>query len=66
MSELKAAYVVKEPNPTGIPARWLRFLYRVAGLQRGQVYNITLIVPDKPDSEPQWAISGQGKVENGG
>jgi hypothetical protein len=58
-------YVVKEPNPTGIPARWLRFLYRMATLENGRVYTITVIMPTKPDSEPQWAISGCAKVENG-
>ena len=68
MSEHRPPYFtgnVKEPNPTGIPARWLRFLYRMARLEGGKVYTITVIVPDKPDSEPQWAISGSAKVENG-
>ncbi len=65
MSEQKAAYTVKEPNPTGIPARWLRFLYRMAQLENGRVYTVTLIMPSKPDSEPQWAISDGTKVENG-
>ncbi len=66
MTESRAPYVVKEPNPSGIPALWLRFLYRVAKLERGRIYQITVIVPEKADSEPQWAISGGSKVENGG
>lgn len=65
MSETAVAYQVKQPNPTGIPVRWLRFLYRMAALERGKVYNITVIVPDCADSEPTWAIVGGAKVENG-
>lgn len=65
MSEQGQAYQVKQPNPTGIPARWLRFLYRMAGLERGKMYTVTLIVPNEPDAEPTWAISGGAKVENG-
>lgn len=62
--ESSVAYTVKEPNPTGIPARWLHLLYRLAKLERGKVYTITLIVPTE-DGDPQWAISGAAKVENG-
>jgi hypothetical protein len=65
MSEQRAQYTVKEPNPAGIPARWLRFLYRVAKLEAGRVYTLTLIVPSQVDAEPTWAISGEGKIENG-
>jgi hypothetical protein len=61
MSERAVAY---DANPN-IPSRWLRFLYRVAGLEHGRVYTITLIVPSTSDSEPQWAISAEGKIENG-
>lgn len=64
MSEQRVAYEVKQPNPAGIPTRWLRFLYRMATLKGGQVYTITVIIPDKPDREPQWAISDGAKVEN--
>lgn len=64
--EERAAYVVKDPNPTGIPVRWLRFLYRMARLERGKVYHVTIIIPDKADCEPTWAISDGAKVENGG
>jgi len=63
--ETKAVYAVKEPNPSGIPVRWLRFLYRVAGLERGRLYHVTIIVPEQSDAEPTWAISGGAKVENG-
>jgi hypothetical protein len=66
MSEQRTAYQVKEPNPSGIPIRWLNFLQRVARLERGKVYNITVIIPECADSDPQWAISGSAKVENGG
>jgi hypothetical protein len=66
MSEVKAVYQVKEPNPTGIPARWLRFLYRVARLDTGYCYTITLIVPPKDGDAPQWAILNKAAIESGG
>lgn len=58
-------YAVKEPNPTGIPARWMNFLQRMARLERGKIYTVTVIVPERADCEPQWAISEGAKVENG-
>lgn len=64
MSEARAAYQCAAPNPNGIPARWVRFMLRMAALERGKVYNITVIMPDKADCEPQWAISSGAKVEN--
>lgn len=63
--EERAAYVVTQPNPTGIPARWLRFLYRVASLEGGRTYMLAITIPDKPGHEPTWAVIGDGKVENG-
>ncbi len=66
MTEQCSPHAVKEPNPSGIPARWLRLLYRLAGLERGRLYHVTIIVPDKLDSEPTWAITAGAKVENGG
>lgn len=66
MSEQRATYAATQPNPSGIPSRWLRFLYRMAKLERGKIYHVTIIVPEKADSEPQWAISDGAKVENGG
>lgn len=63
--EERATYQTKEPNPSGIPTRWLRFLYRMAGLERGKIYQVTVIVPEKADSEPQWVIGDGAKVENG-
>lgn len=47
-----------------VPSAWLRFLYRVAGLERGRIYTITLVVPEKAGSEPQWAIQAAGVLEN--
>lgn len=64
MNEERAAHLVREPNPSGIPSRWLRFLYRMAKLQGGNVYTITVIVPREPDGEPQWAISANAPIEN--
>lgn len=65
MTEQRAAYVT-QPNPTGIPARWMRFLYRMAKLEAGKVYTVTVIMPNEPDREPTWAIAPGAKVENGG
>jgi hypothetical protein len=64
VSEAKAAYVVKEPNPAGIPARWLNFLQRCARLEGGRTYNFVLIVP-ADDSDPIWSLLADGKLENG-
>lgn len=66
MEERVAYQVVPQPNSVGIPVRWLRFLYRMAGLERGRLYHVTIIVPEQSDAEPTWAISGGSKVENGG
>jgi len=63
--EQKASYQVAEHNHARVPARWLRFLFRVAGLERGRLYHVTIIVPEQSDAEPTWAISGGAKVENG-
>lgn len=44
--------------------RWaLRLLYRLAQLQNGQAYTVTIIMAG---SEPVWAVQPIGKVENGG
>lgn len=48
-----------------VPAAWLRFLYRMAGLERGRVYTITLIVPDKAQAEPMWTVDATRQLENG-
>lgn len=66
MSEARAEYRTKHPNPTGIPARWLRLLYRLASLQGGRVYNIILSVPEKQGEPVTWAFLGDGKRENEG
>jgi hypothetical protein len=64
LTEIQPQYKVKEPNPTGIPAHWLRVLYRMAGLKRGWIYNITLVVPEQDQADPVFAVTGQGKIEN--
>lgn len=64
MTEFATQYTVAQPPHARVPERWLRFLFRVAQLEAGRVYTITVIVPSKPDSEPQWAISDGSKVEN--
>lgn len=66
MTEQRVDYQVVHPPHARVPARWLRFLYRMAQLENGRVYTITVIMPSQPDSEPQWAITDGAKVENGG
>lgn len=51
-------------HSSDIPALWLRFVYRVAQLQRGQAYALTIFVPEDKGSEPVWAIKPIGKIEN--
>lgn len=47
-----------------LPSQWIRLLYRLAGLERGRIYTITLVVPEKAGSEPQWGIQAAGVLEN--
>jgi hypothetical protein len=65
VSELRTEYQVPEPNPTGIPRQWLPILQRMARLERGKIYDITLVVPDEPGSKPYWGLTGQAKIEGG-
>lgn len=45
------------------PARLRRFVKRMALLQPGMAYSITLFVPEG-ESEPQWTVLLLGKIEN--
>lgn len=47
-----------------VPSQWIRLIYRLAALERGRIYTITLVVPEKANSEPQWAIQAAGVLEN--
>lgn len=64
-----AAVAKTEAVSCGQPAlcdvpRWaLRLLYRLAQLQRGQAYTVTVIMTG---NEPVWTVQAMGKVENGG
>jgi hypothetical protein len=63
MSEQKVPYLGKEPNPSGIPAHLLRFLYRFAKLEPGR-HLVVIDVPDKAEREPTWTFLGNGPIEN--
>ncbi len=44
------------------PVWFTRLALRIAQLEAGRVYNLTLIVPAK--GEPTWSVTGGGKLEN--
>lgn len=46
-----------------LPAWAIRLAYRVAQLEHGRAYNVTVI---KANQEPSWTVQPMGKVENGG
>lgn len=46
-----------------LPAWAIRLAYRVAQLERGRAYNVTVIMANR---EPSWTVQPIGKVENGG
>ena len=48
--------------PCDVPRWALRLLYRLAQLQRGQAYTLTLLMVG---DEPVWTVQQMGKVENG-
>lgn len=45
-----------------VPAWFTRLALRIAQLEGGRVYNLTVIVPVK--GEPSWTVTGGGKLEN--
>lgn len=45
------------------PAWYIKLAMRLAQLQRGQAYDVTLIVP-VGDGEPVWIVRDGTKVEN--
>ncbi len=48
--------------PCDVPRWALRLLYRLAQLQRGQAYTLTVVMVG---DEPVWTVQQMGKVENG-
>lgn len=51
-----------QPPICDVPRWALRLLYRLAQLQRGQAYTVTVIMAG---DEPVWTVQQMGKVENG-
>lgn len=41
-----------------------KFVRRLATLERGRAYDVTVIVPDD-EAEPVWIVRAGGKLENG-
>jgi hypothetical protein len=52
----------KPATGSDVPRWAMRLLYRLAQLQRGQAYTLTLIMVG---DEPVWTVEHMGKVENG-
>lgn len=51
-----------QPPVCDVPRWALRLLYRLAQLQRGQAYTVTVVMAG---DEPVWTVQQMGKVENG-
>lgn len=51
-----------QPPACDVPRWALRLLYRLAQLQRGQAYTVTVVMAG---DEPVWTVQQMGKVENG-
>ena len=50
-------------DASSILPRWgLRLIYRLAQLERGRAYNVTVLMVG---DEPVWTVQSIGKVENG-
>ena len=47
-----------------VPADLLKLIYRLASLDRGHVYHLTLVVPEATTAERFWTVQPAGKVEN--
>ena len=47
-----------------VPADLLKLIYRLASLDRGHVYHLTLVVPEAATAERFWTVQPAGKVEN--
>jgi hypothetical protein len=52
-----------QPPLCDVPRWALRLIYRLAQLQRGQAYTLTVVMVGE---EPVWTVQAMGKVENGG
>ena len=50
-------------DTSSILPRWgLRLIYRLAQLERGRAYNVTVLMVG---DEPVWTVQSIGKLENG-
>lgn len=54
---------VRQVDTLALPAWALRLIYRLAQLERGKAYNVTVLMTG---DAPVWTVQSIGKVENGG
>lgn len=47
-----------------LPTRLLKLALRLAQLQPGRAYTVTIWMPPKSDAEPTWSVTDLGKIEN--
>lgn len=69
MSERRAQYITQpyeyqSDNGNGVPPALLRLAYRLAQLERGNMYTITVTIPHDRRQDPQWSVLALGKIEN--
>lgn len=54
---------IRKVDTVALPAWALRLIYRLAQLERGKAYNVTVMMVS---DTPVWTVQSIGKVENGG
>ena len=54
---------VRQVDTLALPAWALRLIYRLAQLERGKAYSVTVVMTG---DAPVWTVQSIGKVENGG
>jgi hypothetical protein len=54
---------MRKVDTVTLPAWALRLIYRLAQLEKGKAYNVTVMMVS---DTPVWTVQSIGKVENGG
>lgn len=54
---------MRKVDTVTLPAWALHLIYRLAQLERGKAYNVTVMMVS---DAPVWTVQAIGKVENGG
>lgn len=47
-----------------IPEDLRKLMLRLAQLERGRAYSVTILVPESNADEPVWSVLPLGKIEN--